>query len=219
MYKCELCRELSNGGRPVGKSDRVIFHSKRFAIVPSLGPLHPHHVLLCSRRHVTGLHQMTPAELHELEAIFRAAESAFYHINGNNFVSFENGGDRGATPACSVLHYHMHMVPTSRPFETRNIGKSFSCFGGIRDAANAASVLRNYLLVKSPRHPFEVSDRDGLPSQYMRKLVAECNGCIEWDWRRFQRPTSWLEARKNLTIFVESLSKELECYASGGVAA
>lgn len=208
MYECEFCRELSNVVPSAKELDRVLFHTNMFTIVPSVGPLHDHHLLICSNRHARGLHELYLSEVAELKLLFQSLEKVFCQLHGTNFVAFENGTGPDDAPGCSIVHYHMHVVPVARSVSMNDIRERFLSFSQLDEAARHACVLKSYLFVKSPKYPFQMAERAGLPSQHMRRAIASINGCPEWDWRRTGMPFDWSQTRTNLQPIVDRLHSE-----------
>src|ERR1700730_5010745 len=209
---CDFCREFASCPSGAGPLNRVVFANDSFVIVPSLGALHPSHILICTRRHATGLHELSVDETDRLAAIYSRIERAFTALHGEGLVAFENGTERGSPSGCSVVHFHLHVVPVARKLEYSNIStlRELRTFDGLREAAKYAASLRNYLLLKTPAWPFAVLRRDGFGTQYMRKVVAELNGRSEWDWRSTEAPRDWALVRSGLQPYVTALHNEID---------
>jgi diadenosine tetraphosphate (Ap4A) HIT family hydrolase len=191
---CELCAEVSltachNGLKgPAGR--RVCFQSPGHVVMPSLGPLVYGHLLLLPREHVTGLafedETKTQALLAEVDAL-----ALFCAERLGTPVLFEHGARSGvAAGGCGVSHAHLHAVPAKEGdvpcgppllpgVEWEEVGPR-SWPAAARDVS-----LRNgsYLYFRDQSRGNYVGGVRSLPSQTLRKYVAECIGQPAWDWR------------------------------------
>lgn len=181
---------LGSGAVPCARP--IIFNDTSFRIVPTLGPLHRHHMLICARRQRSGIHQMPIHEINRLQSILDCTERVYSKMYGTRFVMFENGTRGAGQSGCSIRHFHFHVIPTKRSFDLR--GSSERGFHAVEDLSAArrrALLLGDYQLLKTPGDKFFIRARGGLPSQYLRRRVAELNGISEWDWRKLRHATEW----------------------------
>jgi len=183
MESCDLCTEFAS--RRYGGESRVLAQTDAFVVVPTRGPLHVHHLLLCTRRHASGLHGMTPEEIAECNGLLERLEGRFDDLGAANLLLFENGTAPGSAGGCSVTHFHMHLVPLKNPLQLGEVGPVEHWYEteSLAEAAEIAKVLRDYLLVRLPGEVFRLAPRAPLPSQHMRRVVARKNGVDSWDWR------------------------------------
>lgn len=196
-------------GRP------ILLDDEHFVVVPTLGPLHPSHLLICARKVRTGLHQMTDLELSRLHDIICAIELAFSRLCFGSFVMFENGTATNGRSGCSIVQYHLHVVPTTRPFDLE-MAASLASFEIVEDLARArdtARALGDYLFVKLPRSRPVMCSRRCLPSQHMRRVVGRSNGVEVWDWRVSEPVGDWTK-RENLRTVAEAIRQEISLNAS-----
>ncbi|MEA2841589.1 MAG: adenylyltransferase [Methylobacteriaceae bacterium] len=213
---CEICAlHAGPGMRPVLYVDDLFF------IVPSLGPLHPHHLLICSRQHRTGLHQMTDSELLGLGIICESLGRVFSRIHSQTFLMFENGTSESGKGGCSISHYHMHVVPMARHFESARDPVAFRALPvqSLTEARTMALKYGDYIYLKRPGRTGTIASRAGLPSQYMRKIVAELNDVGEWDWRKSPAPSDWREEREFLYPLSEALRQEVQLHGNHNMVA
>ncbi len=184
-----------------GRNRPVVDAGGSFIIAPSRGPLHEHHILVCSRRSRTGMFDMDDAELCELVRIVAVLERVLGSRYGERFVAFENGTSGNGHSGCSIRQYHLHLVPI---FAVADValaaGGEFVAVGGLQAARELARELGDYLLLKTPGSPYLMRRRGDEPSQHMRRVVAGLNGIDRWDWRNARdsedEPARWLAFEK-----------------------
>jgi diadenosine tetraphosphate (Ap4A) HIT family hydrolase len=197
---CEFCAEFSDGKQIGAYQARVLFETRNLVVIPSLGPVHPEHLLICTREHRTALYELTDQEFSEVGNILGMFERNF-SARRLNFIAFENGTKRGTAGGCSIIHYHLHVVPLSSQFDEttfRNF-ESMSC-GDFVLARSAAESFGSYIMIKLQNRPFLVMRREGLPSQFMRRLVATSNGRRDWDWRLSNQQPDWSLILSKLSV-------------------
>ena len=100
-------------------------------------------------------------------------------------IFFEHGMRNSGSGGCGIDHAHMHAVPVTAEGMLKILRQKFGG-SGINTLAEIEGDLdqnSSYLFFENSsakRYVFPVSN---LPSQYMRKLVAESIGKNDWDWR------------------------------------
>jgi len=188
MPECELCDELAGGcqnayAHTYGHLRRTVLASSHFHAVPTLGQIVEGHLLVIPKRHFCALADLPSDEAAELESLQHRVRVAL-ELTYSECAFFEHGM-RGHTPGgCGIDHAHMHAVPVAAHGVLEILRREF---GGVR--IHSLQEIRqklpdqSYLYFEGPggdRHVFPVTN---LPSQYMRKLIAESIGKRNWDWR------------------------------------
>src|SRR5947208_1712412 len=128
MFKtdCDFCDELSNGVDNTfvrtyqqTAKNRIIFRSRNFVVLPSLGQIVEGYLLIVPVSHYTAIADM-PAdiklEISELCDRVRFAQTKTYGPS----LFFEHGIRGKESGGCGVEHAHLHAVPftsASEPIE------------------------------------------------------------------------------------------------------
>lgn len=200
MSSCLICGEIAGDpssdlladllGGPYQR--RVVMESSRFAVLPSVGPLAVGHVLICPRDHVNRFASLPAEEFDELEALRAELERRLGTVAENcHFHYFEHGGDLAATRTpCTVDHAHIHLVPTPED------GTALPEIGNWRPVARLEAAMpqvgpEEYIWYQAPSRDawiWEANLREAIPSQLMRRVIAELLGVAEaWNWREDPR--------------------------------
>ncbi len=190
---CELCAEFAGLLSP---SARILFDTPRFVVVPTLGPLHADHLLVCTRSHLTGLHEFSDDDLREYGGLLRSLLSSM-RGDAAQAICFENGTQKGSAGGCSITHFHAHIVPTLRQIGLDEIVPISSWIRAetLEECARIARLMGSYFFVANDDGTFSLAPRAGLPSQHIRRIVAAVNGVSQWDWRTLDRPREWRTER------------------------
>ena len=192
---CCLCDEVSTGRFPAEYErvyevgSRICRQSDNFLALPSISPLCAGHTLVVPRSHVTSLAALPALELEAL-SIFSASIAGDLEARFRSKIYFfEHGaGDRGTS--CGVDHAHLHVLPLSpkagEALESR-VALDFPSTGtgSLVDilSASAKTDADPYLLHGFDLGLLKIRFDGRIPSQYMRRLLAENNGYAQWDWR------------------------------------
>lgn len=185
-FRWDVLHSGEGGGRP------VVYDDGHFRIVPSVGPLHRDHLLICALRSRTGIHQMSDSELERLQRVVDATQRVFRRLHGRKFIMFENGTGAHGEGGCSIREFHIHVVPTPRAFQ--HLGTFERGFHAVENLVNArkhARLLGDYQMVWCPEQKPAIRSRRRFPSQYLRRRFAELNGVAEWDWRKVGTAVDW----------------------------
>jgi diadenosine tetraphosphate (Ap4A) HIT family hydrolase len=190
---CCFCNELA-GGRtefhdlyPALES-RLLVEAPNFVVMPSLGQLAPGHTLLVPTQHVTSFGELDAARRREARALYfrwrRTLSQRFSSV-----VCFEHGSPPSApSGGCGIVHAHLHVVPLGRC----DARLPASVGGGWRETDSrvwldeAAEVSRRgsgYLMWHGPGEIAHIETAEEVPSQHLRRHVAEVLGEVRWDWR------------------------------------
>lgn len=191
---CCFCRDLNRQDEPLllqreGFVNKICRDSEHFAVFPSLSPLCEGHSLVVPKYHVTNTHDSPRTHHIELVTFLQSVADDLAAALGN-VVLFEHGVPPGHPGGCGVQHAHIHLLPAA-PAVTRSIErrlrkelnvKVMPDFGSFLDEESVASP---YLVFGGIRARVNVASTADVPSQFMRRLVAEAAGFEHWDWREY----------------------------------
>jgi hypothetical protein len=190
---CPVCLELVHPDMTVlslvdNGRGRVLSSSIGWALMPSLGALGEHHLLLVPRNHYRSiarawskLDQAAPIELISLMRKKLDPGSALIFEHGEP----ESGPAR--TGAC-IDHAHLHILPGMGRFLDR-VATHFqfdTTYRSLEDAMLEAD-RNGYHLIGAIGEETEIHLRSisgPVPSQFLRRIIARAIGTRDsWDWR------------------------------------
>ena len=192
MTECDFCDELSGGQRNAYANrygprapNRELFSDRVFRILPTLGQLTEGHLLVVPSRHLTSMGDLTPYELSQLEAICDSVRCVLLEAYGQALF-FEHGIRGAGSGGCGIEHAHLHAVPVAGDGVLDILAREFGgcAIHGLANIKDAVKEESSYLFLEdssATRYVFPVTE---LPSQYMRRLVANSIGKSDWDWRK-----------------------------------
>ena len=204
--RCEFCNEFSGGSQNSYSSRygvlarRRVYSTADFCIFPSLGQITAGHLLVTPEKHYCALADLNGERLDELEGIIRLVRTELVRTYGK-CIFFEHGVRGEGSGGCGIDHAHLHAVPVAADGVMDILMREF---GGsvIRRLADIDEVIKqesSYLFFEDScanRYAFQVKE---LPSQYMRKLVAESMGKSGWDWREYGQEPELIATLERMT--------------------
>jgi ATP adenylyltransferase len=180
---CELCFAVKN----CRESNSLLFNtllyeSKNFVIIPSIGPLFEDQIMIVSKYHFTALLSMDVDCIEELEILidfltFKYPEGMLFYEHGS--FNQQKGG------SC-IEHTHIHVIP--------KIQHLFKILDGIlpfndelislEDLENIIPIDFPYVLNITSDKKIRLYEAYNSHSQMMRKAICNALGRSDWDWSK-----------------------------------
>jgi diadenosine tetraphosphate (Ap4A) HIT family hydrolase len=169
---------------------RVPFETSLFAVIPSLGPLVPGHVLLCPKYHYRSFSGLPNEFEHQLNGLKRRLTQLLLDLYKLPVHYFEHGMARdGDHVLCTVEHAHLHAVPASVEVWDRLQSQGiWEVIGLSLNDLKRAVGNDEYLYYESPNGAAHVMrvEAGKFESQYLRRVFADALQCSDkWNWREF----------------------------------
>lgn len=203
MKNCEFCKEIEgiktgSFHQIYGKSagSRIIYQDDLFFVVPTLGQLFKHSLLILPKNHLESLSELKNDELRNLQSVFTKVKESLKKYG--SVVGFEHGAKSCTKGGCGIYHAHLHLIPLPYEismfdfFKHRHILSS-SLTSGLSQLVDA----KEYLLAINPDNTCGTLNLSNFseeyPSQYFRRKLSE-HFSLEssWDWRKYNSPEPWL---------------------------
>jgi diadenosine tetraphosphate (Ap4A) HIT family hydrolase len=190
---CEFCDEFAGG---VSNSfarlhsnrlgSRLISTQHGLNVLPTLGQITPGHLLLVPRHHYTAFADMPASELEAADAMKKRLTELMRPTYGDTLF-FEHGVRTPGAGGCGISHAHLHIVPFPSGKEPIDeLTRAFP-FERISDFTDLGEIQpgRSYLYYESLDGSKHVFYPESIPSQHIRRLLAEALANHDWDWRRY----------------------------------
>jgi diadenosine tetraphosphate (Ap4A) HIT family hydrolase len=189
---CKFCEKFG-GVTPERKSeiwDQVLFQSRNFVVVPTVGSIVPGWVLIVPRQHFLCIGSMGDALLHELNElrheVILSLKSRFGPV-----AIFEHGPAKMSTlVGCGVDHAHLHLVATQIDLlagaqAITEQPLSWAKVSGLDETTTYYKKQKSYLYVESPGGESWIGTGPHIQSQLFRQVIATASGQKEaFDWKR-----------------------------------
>lgn len=184
---CRLCAECSKVWWNCSVLENESVHA-----MASLGALVPGWLLLVAENHALCWADIDDSHVPLLQHMADDLSAYLQQILGVSVFMFEHGPrQRGSDAGCTVDHAHLHLVPLlgfdmpSVNDVTRLVPDTVELFQAtsIAEALDRARLSDNDYVLWGRDESYYVILAHKIPSQLMRRLVAESLGIAAWDWR------------------------------------
>lgn len=205
---CCICQELQTKRTPpfieqnAGLNNRIFAETDNFAALPSLSPLTAGHVLLVPNLHITSMAQIDKSLHREFNFFLRRLLTRLSKCFKPPLI-LEHGIAKGKSGGCGINHAHLHLLPLSPVVTAKVKSTVFQKF--IFESTNMHQLLsgtdhhRSYLLFGLKPQQLSVSFRENVPSQYLRRIIANELGLPRWDWRE---KFGWEDIKRTYEVLV-----------------
>jgi diadenosine tetraphosphate (Ap4A) HIT family hydrolase len=208
LIRCDFCNELSGGsensfGRIYGEhlGNRILSRSSQFAVIPSLGQIVEGYLLVLPINHFKALGDLPGALLQEFAAICERVGITLKDQYGP-YILFEHGTRSEGVGGCGIYHAHLHAVPLAEvpdPVDILKLRFPYAELTHLNEIGKRSAGLSSYLFYQDSHSKLYLFDTGPLPSQYMRKLLADALGNQDWDWRTAGREERLLATIQRLS--------------------
>jgi diadenosine tetraphosphate (Ap4A) HIT family hydrolase len=188
---CDFCDEFAGGIRNEFVKryhsqvwNRSVASTQNFTVLPSLGQIAEGHLLIVPKEHCWSLADVCVTHGDELESLVSRVRRILIAAYGS-CVAFEHGA-RSADGGCGIAHAHLHFVPVANDQIFIERLRERHKLVRVRRLAEVDTHVQGspYIYVETISGQRYVSAVGGIPSQYLRRCLAEAVGKISWDWRQ-----------------------------------
>ena len=177
--------------------------------MPSLGQIVEGYLLVLPCRHSKALGDLNVVDVNELATISQRVGDILTKEYGP-YVLFEHGTRTEGVGGCGIYHAHLHAVPldtisgTFDPVGALKARFRYQEMTSLREINKRTASLSCYLFYQDSEARGYLFDTGPLPSQYVRKLLAEATGENVWNWRDVGREERLLATIQRLSHHFES---------------
>ena len=186
---------------------RDVLTTTDFRVFPSIGQLVEGYLLITPKAHYAALDEMPAQLFDEFSAVHKSVRTAMSAEYGPS-ICFEHGARAPINGGCGIYHAHLHILPFGEvgdPTQELKNRFPYEQIGHFRDIAQLTEKSSPYLFYEDAELNKYVFLVDNLPSQYMRRRIAETLGGIGWDWRNEGREDRLLQTLNRLSSDFESV--------------
>lgn len=205
---CCICKEIETHYFPKEYRanypirNRLCFESQYFVVFPSISPLVAGHTLVFPKKHVKNLMQLCSHAHEDLcETVQQVSNLLSAHFGSLYTLEHGVGEDNGT--ACGINHAHLHFIPMKSEVAKRvnnRVRKLYSpdISGPFHEILNQKRQKGSYLLFGQNLDYIHIALNRDIPSQVMRKVIAEELGNEKWDWKQLY---GWKNFQKTFSSF------------------
>lgn len=186
---CPFCLEIKDNLNNPTNKNRIIKETKNFIVIPTIGSFVDNYLLIISKKHINCFKQLNEKEFLELNDLTNWIKNINKTYFKTKTIIFEHGSfEKNNTSGKSIIHAHWHILPFSKSllgnllnnksFIIKEI-KSLNSLNNLEDDKN------DYLYYEDINEKCYIINHQELPSQYLRKVIANSLNIDTWNWREY----------------------------------
>jgi len=208
---CELCDELEGRASRFTRiyqtslEDRIVASTENFVALPSIGQIGDAHIMIVSKAHETSFAQLGAEMREEILGLLSLIRKWLEANIGQYIVVFENGDPTGGgRMGCTISHLHLHIIASRRALQ--NIDTAVLSLEGeqIQNLNSLPVINDSYSFIQLPNNYAHLIHYR-LPSQTLRRIVAQEAGGANWDWRQAEREDNLISLVHNARVGLTQL--------------
>jgi diadenosine tetraphosphate (Ap4A) HIT family hydrolase len=211
---CDFCKEFvgdsENSFHKIyarNPDSRVLLRSDEFAVIPSLGQILEGYLLVLPIKHFKALGDPSSLLLEEFAAVSECVGKILRDQYGP-YILFEHGTRSEGVGGCGIYHAHLHVVPLAQvpdPVDALKSTFPYTKLAHPNEIGERSAGLPSYLFYQDSNARLYLFDTGPLPSQYMRKVLADALGGQDWNWRDAEREERLLATIRRLSGQFDSM--------------
>lgn len=197
---CDFCQEIADrrlDGRAAQRyrrATRICRETTTAVVAPSVSPLSKGHVLVIPKAHVRNTRALPVDTKEELLHVLFDTGLQLAARNGEVYL-FEHGiGTNSDEHGCGIDHAHVHLIPVGKDLSLRLRayvparlqefrGQAQLMVGQLDRVIRSPEAISGSYLFFGVASEILLYEPINIPSQFMRKTLAELLGRNNWDWR------------------------------------
>lgn len=221
IMECSFCSEINNKEEnnffdiylkeefeKNGLDSRIVATTKKFVVMPMVGPLVPGYLLIVPKDHYLSIAQLPREQVEELKIIKEELKKVFKEYYGD-CVFYEHGALSCSAKGGSCSdHAHLHIVAVDT-----DVKDKFDRYGyelrKIKDCSEITDQKQRnipYLYYENQQGEMFVADAPVVESQFIRKLIAKDIDALDRAlWNENIRKDWMIEIVKKLRPHFEQL--------------
>lgn len=185
---CPFCKEMEDEHNSIIGKGRVIAETDNFIVFPTTGGFVKNYQLIVPKEHINCFGELSLNQLKELKGLilwqkdinekyFNMKSSMFEH--GALYLNNESGK--------SIVHAHLHIFPNNISLLESISEYNFDTkiINDISDLKQICHQYATYLFYGDIDNKNYIMTHQGIPSQFLRKVLAESLEKNNWNWREY----------------------------------
>ena len=183
---CPFCYELLNPEKNIVNKNRVIAQTKHFVVFPTIGGFVNNYQLIVPKEHINCFGELSKVQFSELKNIINWQEKINKNYFNSKYSMFEHGTLRvNDKSGKSIVHAHLHIFPNNKSLLEEICKYNFEIFriNEISDLSKICKEYNSYLYYRDIDGQNYIITHLGIPSQFLRKILANSLNIENWNWR------------------------------------
>lgn len=186
MINCPFCEEQNNPQKSIYGKNRIIAETNSFVVFPTTGGFIDNYQLIVPKKHINCFGELSTKQLKELKEIIEWQKNINKEYFDMNSSMFEHGCLKPSNESGkSIIHAHLHIFPNNKTLfdEINKYGFGIKQINNINDLQTICRQYKKYLYYCDIDGKNYIMTHEGIPSQFLRKVLADSMGIDNWNWR------------------------------------
>lgn len=183
---CPFCKENKNReDSPINKS-RIIMETENFIVFPTTGGFVDNYQLIVPKKHLNCFGELNETMQKELNQIISWQKMINKKYFNKETCMFEHGAlIPSDVSGKSIVHAHLHVFPNDKSLleKINNYNFNIIQINKVEDLNYICHQYETYLYYCDVDNKKYVITHQGIPSQFLRKILAENLNIKDWNWR------------------------------------
>lgn len=187
ILECPFCKEQENRNNNILGKSRILAETNNFVVFPTTGGFVKNYQLVVPKHHINCFGQLSNNEILELNGIIEWQKNINMNYFNMNTSMFEHGALYPINESGkSIVHAHLHIFPNKQSLISEISKYNFDIIkiDDIKDLKDICHKYAKYLYYCDIDGQNYVITHDGIPSQFLRKVLADSVGEKDWNWRK-----------------------------------
>lgn len=179
---CRLCAALSGTASSDGvrRCDTILYKTENFVLMPAIGPMILGHAMIVSRKHAISLADMSSDVLDEYNSLIQMLLNL--PLISNNLLEAEHGGTTDDSGGGCIAHTHVNVFPGLASLASIFVGR-LPRMAEVTSMQDICKITGPYILIRESGYNVQIFSSQGLPSQFIRRILSNELQLDRWDWR------------------------------------
>ena len=186
MINCPFCEEQKDPKKSIFGRNRIIAETNNFIVFPTTGGFVDNYQLIVPKEHINCFGELSIEQLKELKEIIEWQKKINREYFNMNSSIFEHGAlNPSSENGKSIIHAHLHIFPNNISLfdEINKYEFGIMPINDISDLQIICRQYEKYLYYCDIDNKNYVMTHEGIPSQFLRKVLADSMGISDWNWR------------------------------------
>ena len=185
---CPFCEEQKNRGISIINKSRILAETDNFVVFPTTGGFVENYQLIVPKNHINCFGELSKEQLVELKSIILWQQEINRKYFNSNSSMFEHGALHPSNESGkSIVHAHLHIFPNNISLldEIKKYNFNIQSIEDIEQLSVLCQKYDNYLYYSDIDGKDYIITHEGIPSQFLRMLLAKSRGIEIWNWRDY----------------------------------
>ena len=181
---CSNTRYINNRLVNSPAEEAVLFENNDLYVRVDISPLCLGHILIITNKHYLNFFEIPKEIKKQVIKLKDNIKNVYKQLYDTDVLFFEHGSAKSGYAGASIDHAHLHCIPYKfdiSDYLNKVLGSPEEC--NIISSKKEFHNEFSYIYIESEHNGSKIYKVEKLPSQFLRKLVFEKQGKLEYKWQ------------------------------------